>query len=247
MSETVKPTKTRRGNRNTNKQKEPVIKKQVKEEEPVVEPVVSEQVKEEEPVVEPVVDEQVKEENSESVNTPETTKESDLNFVSTLDVDSVPYIEKTIKEAKSVEDIFNNLSKSTMVSSLVNKLKTYRQRMIEKHTEIQGINQQYFMYNTILEILNEKNYGVFNVKFRLLNKVFTLGKDGVFSNIMLSRYDYHWKWGVGTHDTYFKLVSIITTLCDGSKRSINIKTIDFNKGINNLTSTAKQNLIRFYK
>lgn len=246
MSEEIKPVSKARGRGKTRNKKAPVEETPVVTETPVVDEA-------------PVEDVPAVEETPAEVNTPivevgvPVIMEEQIpevipdNHVGTLDKDSVAYIEKTIKDATTVDAIFEGLSGSAMVSSIVNKLKTYRARMIAPHTEVQGVNQQYYMYNIMLEILNETNYGVFNVKFRLLNKVIALGKDGVFSRIKLSRYDYHWKWGVKTHETYFKLVSIIDTLSDGSKRSINLKTIDFNKGIDNLTSTAKQNLIRFYK
>jgi len=227
MSEEVKTPSTKsRGSRKQNK-------KVVPEQEPKTET--------------PVTEKESVKETKPKTETPVTKKEPEPKTdVTTLDKDSIPYIEKIINDAKTVEDIFV-LKDSEPVSSIINKLETYRTRMIGKHTEIEGMNQQYLMYNTLMEILNERNYGLFAIKFKLVNKLFTVGKDGVFSKINMSRYDYHWKYGVKTHETYFKLVSIVTTLCDGRTRDKNAKTIDFNNGIDNLSSEAKQNLIRFYK
>ena len=114
-----------------------------------------------------------------------------------------------------------------------------------------GAANNYDLYNVIKQVVSESNVEVFRNKFTIINLAFLAFKDEGFNEVKLHRFDYEWKWGKESLDTYQYLVTMITILADRSTREVEVGKgiLDraLNKDVVSLSDVAIQNIIKYYK
>jgi len=202
----------------------------------------------------PKVEEEAPAEETKVVNTEETKvvkpKQTKKKVdVTQLDVNTPQYVEEVLRSSKDLDELLENLKKSPLTRSLATRLATYKKEMDPKRVmdAKYGAGKNYDLYLAIINIANTDDISKFQLLFKVLNKVFLLGKNGAFSPINLSRYDYEWRWGVKSKKNYERLVELISTLAHPGNRKQIGKTISLEKAVDGLPEKAKHNIIRFYQ
>ena len=165
-----------------------------------------------------------------------------------LDVHTPEYVESVLTNAKTLDELFEGLLVSDLTRSLVARLKDYYTSMKSgvPVNEQRAIAANYDLYNALVGVANTDDYGKFSLLFKVVNKVFLLGKDDAFNPIKLSRFDYLWRWGTSSKQNYERLVELVTTLANPANRKLVGKTVSVEKAVEGLPPVAKQNITRFY-
>jgi hypothetical protein len=111
-------------------------------------------------------------------------------------------------------------------------------------TPEQGVAKNYDLYNLIISVAKQDDYNKFKILFDVINKAFLLGRNGVFSPIQLSRFDYMWRWGIKSKSNYEKLVELISIMANpGERRKVKINIA---AGVEGLPDKAKENIVKYY-
>jgi hypothetical protein len=221
-----------------------------KQEEIKKEPEIKEQeiVQEEETKVEEQPKEEVKEVEQEEEQVEEAQKSKPKVDASQLDVNTEKYVNEVINKSKTLDELLEGLGKSPLTKSVANRLKLYKDAMDPSRVvnPKEGAGKNYDLYTLLISIIKNSDQRAFNIGFKVINKVFILGKNDVFNPINLSRFDYEWRWGEKTKSQYEKLIELIATLANPANRKLIGKTISLETAIEGLSDIAKENLTRFY-
>jgi hypothetical protein len=186
-----------------------------------------------------VKDNEVAEQNNEVV---EEVKPE----VKEVNTNTVGYIRKIIKESKSLEELVDKAEKNDLLKTIAARIKRYINNIRRKNNPDDVVSEHYNMYNLFKEILGDKNYNNFKIKYEFLSRCFILGKNDVFNPINMSKYDYLWKWSKKTHKEYHMLVELISSLADPKTRRNTLKQVDFNKSFINFPEQMRENLNKYY-
>ena len=181
------------------------------------------------------------------------------------EVEKQPTVEDTTSTVSNISEILGSkdsikekivaISKSDNITyrSLANKLLSYNDKMsgTDAIKASSGAANNYDLYNVIKQVVSESNVEVFRNKFTIINLAFLAFKDEGFNEVKLHRFDYEWKWGKESLDTYQYLVTMITILADRSTREVEVGKgiLDraLNKDVVSLSDVAIQNIIKYYK
>ncbi len=216
------------------------------------------------------VEDEIKDSTS---NDTDVQKEDEVDTQSTEDkvgtqpteVEKQPSTEDTTPTVSNISEILGSkvsikekivaISKSDNITyrSLANKLLSYNDKMFgtDAIKASSGAANNYDLYNVIKQVVSESNVEVFRNKFTIINLAFLAFKDEGFNEVKLHRFDYEWKWGKESLDTYQYLVTMITILADRSTREVEVGKgiLDraLNKDVVSLSDVAIQNIIKYYK
>lgn len=118
-------------------------------------------------------------------------------------------------------------------------------------TDVQGASKNRILFFKLLQILDVEDYATFKIKFDVVNLVFLTYKEDAFNEFKLHRFDLKWTGGIKELKTYQKLVTVISALCDKSKRAEQLKTISLSKMVDANTTvfseTHRRNLLQYYQ
>lgn len=208
--------------------------------------------------------EEVQQEN-EIKDEQEDVQKEDKVDTKPLEEEKQPTTEETTSTVSNISEILGSkvsikekilaISKSDNITyrSLANKLLSYNDKMsgTDAIKASSGAANNYDLYNVIKQVVSESNVEVFRNKFTIINLAFLAFKDEGFNEVKLHRFDYEWKWGKESLDTYQHLVTMITILADRSTREVEVGKgiLDraLNKDVVSLNDVAIQNIIKYYK
>ena len=118
-------------------------------------------------------------------------------------------------------------------------------------TDVQGASKNRILFYKLLQVLDTEDYTTFKIKFDVVNLVFLTYNDDAFNEFRLHRFDLKWTGGTTELKTYQKLVTVISALCDKSKRAEQLKTISLSKMVDANTTvfseTNRRNLLQYYQ
>lgn len=177
-----------------------------------------------------------------------TTNTKSKKSIQELDVNTPAYVEHVLSTAKTLDELLDNLVKSPLTRTIASRLKLYREVMSKPIIKAEeGAGKNYDLYTAIIQVAKNPDYNQFQLQFKVINKAFLLGKDDVFNPIMLSRFDYLWRWGLDSKQNYERLVELISILANPKNKNMLDKTISLDAALNGLPEVARENINRFYR
>ena len=146
----------------------------------------------------------------------------------------------------------------TSLKEAVDKLDKYETAMnpeIEIKDSSVGATNNYSLYTLIKNIASTRDYEKFKLRFDIINLYFKEYQYSGFNEFLLQRFDEKWSWGEDNLITYQNLITVITSLCDITKRASNLKRLDLDKALdptvvrplNANGGFAIQNIKAYYK
>jgi len=108
-----------------------------------------------------------------------------------------------------------------------------------------GARLNYSIYNIINSVLNDEDYGRFQLRYRYLMNILCKGKNGIFSPVNLHKFDSKWAWGRDALLKHGKLVTLIAVSCERGPKNIET-VISPDKLLSGLKEPAVSNLKRFH-
>ena len=146
----------------------------------------------------------------------------------------------------------------TSLKEAVDKLDKYETAMnpeIEIKDSTVGATNNYSLYTLIKNIASTRDYEKFKLRFDIINLYFKEYQYSGFNEFLLQRFDEKWSWGEDNLITYQNLITVITSLCDITKRASNLKRLDLDKALdptvvrplNANGGFAIQNIKAYYK
>ena len=146
----------------------------------------------------------------------------------------------------------------TSLKEAVDKLDKYETAMnpeIEIKDSYVGATNNYSLYTLIKNIASTRDYEKFKLRFDIINLYFKEYQYSGFNEFLLQRFDEKWSWGEDNLITYQNLITVITSLCDITKRASNLKRLDLDKALdptvvrplNANGGFAIQNIKAYYK
>ena len=146
----------------------------------------------------------------------------------------------------------------TSLKEAVDKLDKYETAMnpeIEIKDSTVGAINNYSLYTLIKNIASTRDYEKFKLRFDIINLYFKEYQYSGFNEFLLQRFDEKWSWGEDNLITYQNLITVITSLCDITKRASNLKRLDLDKALdptvvrplNANGGFAIQNIKAYYK
>lgn len=146
----------------------------------------------------------------------------------------------------------------TSLKEAVDKLDKYEAAMnpeIEIKDSSVGATNNYSLYTLIKNIASTRDYEKFKLRFDIINLYFKEYQYSGFNEFLLQRFDEKWSWGEDNLITYQNLITVITSLCDITKRASNLKRLDLDKALdptvvrplNTNGGFAIQNIKAYYK
>ena len=122
----------------------------------------------------------------------------------------------------------------TSLKEAVDKLDKYETAMnpeIEIKDSSVGATNNYSLYTLIKNIASTRDYEKFKLRFDIINLYFKEYQYSGFNEFLLQRFDEKWSWGEDNLITYQNLITVITSLCDITKRASNLKRLDLDKAL----------------
>ena len=152
------------------------------------------------------------------------------------------------KRKKTFEDIYNETKNDAELSQLVEAIKNYVDTVFFKHPADGQIvaSMNHNLYNIILGILNEEEYGVFKKKMNLLNKIFLVEKGRYFNPVSLSKFDHYWNYGSDSRMGYHMLVEYMSEMSNPNTRKQSSGAMSITSISKYLPEGSINKLTRFY-
>ena len=191
--------------------------------------------------------------NSSTVVTNNTTAKSPIAAANTQNTMTVS-IATRLQENLSANDftiLTTDISQygTQTQKNLVSVMNTYLDLMAPGKliSPINGILQQYTLFNQMIIILQNVPSSEFTGGWSLLLRYYYQNSKGAFSPEKANRFIYLWKQSSGNKDLFTHLNSLLQKTNDVSTMLIVAKTIPFNKLFSIITETAKSRLANYYK
>lgn len=148
----------------------------------------------------------------------------------------------------TIEDVYAKYKDNAKVGMLVEAIMHYLSVIFgSRGNDGKTVaSQNYNFYKLLLNVLSEKDYGTFKVKFDAINEMFRVGKDDKFSPISLSRFDHYWSYGGDSRMKYLILVEFISSMANPIDRAKAKKRFKIENITKSVPHDAVENLVRYY-
>ena len=167
---------------------------------------------------------------------------SELNSVlrsDTLTFEDKVSIIKTRGQGLAVTTLNRLLSYETVMNSANKTL-----------TSTVGAAKNYELYMAIRTVLELTDNDKFQSLFSLLNLVFKEYASDAFSSVKMNRFDREWTGGDKNKYSFQNITTLLTMLCDITKRASNLNRVDFSivfdKEKTVFTDRIKESIIKYY-
>ena len=108
------------------------------------------------------------------------------------------------------------------------------------------VRATYGVYLSISNVLTEKDFGKFNMKFRyLIGVICNAKKEAKADELTFLKHDTSWKWGNGEFKKFHSLITTMFTACDKGIKNVG-KVVDLEKVVADLPASAKANVKAFF-
>jgi len=194
-------------------------------------------------VKEPEVIEEVVETTPEAVEQSEVKEE----VVETTPEVKEPETRKP-SAPKTIEDVYAKYKDNAITGMLMEAIMHYLSVIFGSRGNdgktVAG--QNYNFYKLLLNVLSEKDYGTFKMKFDAINEMFRVGKDDKFNPVSLSKFDHYWSYGGDSRMKYLLLIEFISTMSNPADRAKAKKRFNINNVTSSVPHDAVENLVRYY-
>lgn len=136
----------------------------------------------------------------------------------------------------------------------VKNLLTYQNEMSMNSvlpSEQSGADKNRSLFFKLMNVLDEEDFSIFKIKFDIVNLVFLTYKNDSFDEFKLHRFDLKWTGGQKQLKTYQRLVTVISSLCDKTKRAEQLKSISLSKMVDadntTFSETNRRNILSYYQ